>query len=387
MSGDTADPKMRTNERRKEGKAVVVLLGGPSAEHDVSVVSGWAIADSLADSGYAVERFFIDLSGRWWQVPATAAAGRPRPGTFDDPAALGAGGPWQPGEALNRIASRPVAPIVFPALHGPFGEDGTVQALLEAYDLAYAGAGVAASAVGMDKALYKRLARGLGMPIVDWVEITASRWASARQAVLNVLAAFSEQSDEPRLMVKPARMGSSLGMSIAHTPAERGRALDEAFRFDSLAIVERYLDHPRELEVAVVGNDPGALEAYGPGEVFPGREFYDYIAKYSDGVSEVTAKADLPEVLGRRIRSLALDAYRAIGCEGFARVDFLLAGEDLYLNELNTIPGFTPISLFPQVAATGLGSFGAVCRRIVELAAERQAFRVRSRLTTADLPR
>jgi D-alanine-D-alanine ligase len=387
MRGDVTDSNMRTAERRRGGRGVVVLVGGPSAEHDVSVVSGWAIADSLAESGYSVERFFIDLSGRWWRVPATAASGRPRPGTFDDPAVIGAQGPWQPGEALERIASRPVAPIVFPALHGPFGEDGTVQALLEAYDLAYAGAGVAASAVGMDKALFKRLVRGLGMPVVDWVEVTAARWASARLAVLDEIAAFADQSAHGRLMIKPARMGSSVGMSIAHAPAERGRALDEAFRFDSLAIVERYLDHPRELEVAVVGNDPSALEAYGPGEVFPGREFYDYVAKYSDGVSEVTPTADIPVELGERVRSLALAAYRAIGCEGFARVDFLLDGDELYLNEINTIPGFTPISLFPQMAAAGLGDFGAVCRRIVQLAEERQEFRVRSRLTTADLPR
>ncbi|MGD0862816.1 MAG: D-alanine--D-alanine ligase family protein [Candidatus Limnocylindrales bacterium] len=387
MNGDKADPKTRVTERRMEGKAVVVLLGGPSAEHDVSVVSGWAIADSLAASGFAVERYFIDLSGRWWQVPATAASGRPRPGAFDDPAVLGAHGPWQPGAALDRLASRPVAPIVFPALHGPFGEDGTVQALLEAYDLPYTGAGVAASAVGMDKALYKRLVRGLGMPVVEWLEVTVARWASDRQTVLDEVAAFSERCHERRLMVKPARLGSSVGMSIAHTPAERGRALDEAFRFDGLAIVERYLDHPRELEVAVVGNEPDGLEAYGPGEIFPGREFYDYVAKYTDGVSHENPKAEVGEALGNRIRGLALDAYRAIGCEGFARVDFLLDGDTLYLNEINTIPGFTPISLFPQMAATGLGSFGAVCRRIVELAEERQAARVRRRLTTADLPR
>jgi D-alanine-D-alanine ligase len=188
-------------------------------------------------------------------------------------------------------------------------------------------------------------------------------------------------------MMKPARMGSSVGMSIAHTPAERGRCLDEAFRFDTLVIVERYLDHPRELEVAVLGNDPQALNVFGPGEVFPGREFYDYVAKYSDGVSETTIHADVGEALGRRIRETALKAYRAIGCEGFARVDFLLAGDELYLNEINTVPGFTPISLFPQVAATGLGGFGAVCLRIVELAEQRYAGRVRRRLTAADLPR
>jgi D-alanine-D-alanine ligase len=386
MTGERTDAQPRAAERRKSGKTVVVLIGGPSAEHDVSVVSGWAIADALSDSGYAVERLLIDLGGRWWQVPATAASGRPRPGVFDDPAFVGCLGPWGPGAALERLSSRPVAPIVFPALHGPFGEDGTIQALLEAHDLAYVGAGVAASAIGMDKAIYKRLVRGLGLPVLDWIEVTAKRWADRRADVLVEIDAFAAGSGEPRVMVKPARLGSSVGMTIAHAPAERGRALDEAFRFDSLAIVERYLDHPRELEVAVIGNDPDALQAFGPGEVFPGREFYDYVAKYSDGVSEVKPLAELPDDLGRRIRSIALEGYRAIGCEGFARVDFLL-GDELYLNEINTIPGFTPISLFPQMAATGLGSFGAVCRRLVELAEERHAARVRNCLTTADLPR
>jgi D-alanine-D-alanine ligase len=368
-------------------KSVVVVLGGPSAEHDVSVVSGWAIADALADAGLSVERVYIDLLNGWWSMPAAAAVGRPRPGAFDDPRSLGAEGPRTPAQALEWIASGEPLPVVFPALHGPFGEDGTIQALLEAYDLPYAGAGVAASAVGMDKALYKRLVRGLGIKVVEWTEVTAARWAVDRRGALEGLAAFSESCEERRLMMKPARMGSSVGMSIAHTPAERGRSLDEAFRFDTLVIVERYLDHPRELEVAVVGNDPQALEVFGPGEVFPGREFYDYVAKYSDGVSETTTHADVDEALGRRIRETALKAYRAIGCEGFARVDFLLAGDELYLNEINTVPGFTPISLFPQVAAAGLGGFGAVCLRIVELAEQRYAGRVRRRLTTADLPR
>jgi D-alanine-D-alanine ligase len=368
-------------------RSVVVMLGGPSAEHDVSVVSGWAIADALADAGLSVERVYIDLQNGWWSMPAAAAVGRPRPGAFDDPRSLGAEGPRTPAQALEWIAGGEPLPVVFPALHGPFGEDGTIQALLEAYGLPYAGAGVAASAVGMDKALYKRLVRGLGLKVVDWTEVTAARWAVDRQGALELLEAFSESCGESRLMMKPARMGSSVGMSIAHTPAERGRSLDEALRFDSLVIVERYLDHPRELEVAVLGNDPQALDVFGPGEVFPGREFYDYVAKYSDGVSETTIRADVDDALSRRIRQTALEAYRAIGCEGFARVDFLLAGDELYLNEINTVPGFTPISLFPQVAAAGLGGFGAVCLRIVELAEQRHAGRVRRRLTTADLPR
>lgn len=383
MNSGTSGPGTTGGSPRR----IVVLLGGPSAEHDVSVVSGWAIADALAGAGREVDRVFIDLGGAWWRMPASAAQGRPRPGAFDDPRAVGADGPMTPGEALAAIAASDPKPMVFPALHGPFGEDGTLQALLEAYELPYAGAGVAASAVGMDKALYKRLARGLGIPVVEWLEITAAAWAADRLRVLDDLAAFCERCHEPRLMVKPARMGSSVGMSIVHTPAERGSALDEAFRFDNLLVVERYLDHPRELEVAVLGNDPDALTAFGPGEVFPGHEFYDYVAKYIDGVSETTPSAKIDAALGSRIRSLALDAYRACGCEGLARVDFLAVGDEIYLNEINTLPGFTPVSLFPQMAATGLGSFEAVCLRIVELAEERHEGRVRRRLTTADLPR
>jgi D-alanine-D-alanine ligase len=370
-----------------DGRHVVVLLGGPSAEHDVSVVSGWTIADALAGAGLWVERIYIDLEGQWWSMPADAASGRPRPGSFDDPRSVGASNPRWPAQALEHLAARNPRPVVFPALHGPFGEDGTIQALLEAYDLAYAGAGVAASAVGMDKALYKRLVRGLGMPVVEWVEVTAARWIADHDGVLAELASFADHAGTPSLIVKPARMGSSVGITVAHTPAERSPALNEAFRFDTLAVVERYLNHPRELEVAVIGNDPHTLQAFGPGEVFPGREFYDYVAKYSDGVSETVTQARIDDALADRVRETAIQAYSAVGCEGFARVDLLLDGEDLYLSEINTIPGFTPISLFPQLAATGLGGFEAVCLKIVDLAVQRHAGRVRQRLTAADLPR
>jgi D-alanine-D-alanine ligase len=366
---------------------VVVLLGGPSAEHDVSVVSGWAIADALGQGGHRVERVLIDLDGRWWLMPAAASSGRPRPGSFDDPVAVGASGPMMPSRVLEELAAREPRPVVLPALHGPFGEDGTIQALLEAYDLAYTGAGVAASAVGMDKALFKRLIGGLGLPIVEWIEVSAARWAEGREATLSRLEAFAGETGSSRLMIKPSRLGSSVGLTIAHGAAERAPGLDEAFRYDTVALVERYLNRPREFEVAVLGNDPDRLEAYGPGEIFPGREFYDYVAKYTDGVSETATAADIAGDLAARVRALAMEAYRAVGCEGFARVDFLLDGERLFVSEINTIPGFTPISLFPQMAATGLGGFGAVCERIVELAIERHQARVRRHLAPADLPR
>ena len=366
---------------------IVVILGGPSAEHDVSAVSGWAIADALVESGHNVDRLFLDLDRGWWWMPASASSGRPKPGAFDDPAAKGAAGPMTPAAAIEQLAARDPRPVVFPALHGTFGEDGTLQALLEAYDLAYTGAGVTASSVGMDKALFKRLARGLGLSVVDWMEVTASRWAADRSQVLFEIQAWTEHIGSSRLMVKPSRLGSSVGMTIAHSAGERGAALDTAFRFDTVAIVERYLNHPRELEVAVIGNDAGDVECFGPGEVFPGREFYDYVAKYTDGVSDTILTARLTPEKAAEVRAMAEAAYLAVGCEGLARIDFLLDESQLYLSEINTMPGFTPISLFPQLAAAGLGSFGAVCERIVELGERRHAARIRRHLTTADLPR
>ncbi len=373
--------------RPERPPAVAVLLGGPSAEHDVSVVSGTAVAEALRAAGFPVQPILLDLAGGWWWLPADhRREGRP-PAAYDEPAGLGALGPFQAGAALDRLAASEPRPVVFIALHGPFGEDGTVQALLEAADLAYTGSGVTASALGMDKALFKRLVRGLGLPVVEWHEVRAERWGADPDAVLAELEAFAAGTGDERLMVKPARLGSSVGMTLAHRPSERAGALDEAFRFDSLALVERYLAGARDLEVAVIGNGPGGLDVFGPGEVVPGREFYDYRDKYLDGRARTLARADLAAELGASIRRLAREAYLAIGAEGFARVDFLLAGGELYLNEINTIPGFTPISLFPAMAAAEGLDFTALVCRIVALAQERHGGRIRRRLRVADLPR
>ena len=367
---------------------VAVVYGGPSAEHDVSIVSGTAIADALAGSGYPVAQWLIDLGGGWWRLPADhRREGRPQ-AAYDDPLTLGATGPRPAADALGEMSAAPGGrPVVFLALHGPFGEDGTVQALCEAEGLAYTGSGVTASAIGMDKAIFKRLVRGLGLPVVDWIEVRAARWARDRDEVLAELEAFAAGTGDPRLMVKPARLGSSLGMTLAHAPGERPGALDEAFRFDDLALVERYLAGARDLEVAVIGNEPDGLELYGPGEILSGHEFYDYVAKYTAGLSETSQAAEVSAAQRASILKLARDAYRAIGCEGFARIDFLLAGEALVVSEINTIPGFTPISLFPTLPAVAGYDFAAVCRRVVDLALERDAARIRHRLRPPDLPR
>jgi D-alanine-D-alanine ligase len=366
---------------------IAVVLGGPSAEHDVSIVSGTAIADALADAGYPVQAWLIDLAGGWWRLPdGHRRDGRPQ-SAYDDPAGLGAEGAMPAAAALDRLAAEASPPVVFLALHGPFGEDGTVQALCEAAGLVYTGSGVAASAIGMDKAVFKRLVRGLGLPVVDWREVRAARWARDPEGVLAELEAFAGGTGDARLMVKPARLGSSVGMTLAHGAGERAAALDEAFRYDDLALVERYLAGARDLEVAVIGNEPESIELYGPGEVLAGHEFYDYQAKYTPGLSETTLTAEVTGIERAAMLKLARDAYRAIGAEGFARVDFLLAGSELVVSEINTIPGFTPISLFPTLPAAAGYDFAAVCRRVVDLALERAATRVRRGLTVRDLPR
>ncbi len=276
---------------------------------------------------------------------------------------------------------------MFIALHGPFGEDGTIQAMLEAVGLAYTGSGVAASAIGMDKAIFKRLCRGIGLPVVDWREVRAERWTMDPNAVRAELEAFAGGATDHRLMVKPARLGSSLGMTLVHEPGELPAALDLALGYDTLALVETYIPGARDLEVAVIGNDPSALELYGPGEIVAGHEFYDYAAKYTPGLSETTTTAEVSTAQRASLLKIARDCYRAIGAEGFARVDFLLAGEAIYLSEINTIPGFTPISLFPTLPAAAGYSFVDVCVRVVELAAARHAARVTRTLGPADLAR
>ncbi len=366
---------------------IVVLLGGPSAEHDVSIVSGTAIATALADAGAGVSQVLIDLDGAWWWLPGDHRRGDRTATAYDDPAALGGEGPVAVGAALDRLAAMDPPPVVVIGLHGPFGEDGTIQALLDAAGLAYTGSGVAASALGMDKALFKRMCRGLGIPVVDWREVRARRWAEDRAGVEGEMTAFAAGAEDPRLMVKPAGLGSSVGMTLVHEPPELGPAIDLALRYDTVALVETYVPDARDLEVSVIGNDHAHLEIYGPGEIVSGNEFYDYAAKYTPGLSETSTRAEVDERQRAIIHKLSRDVYRSIGAEGFARIDFLVAGDRIVVSEINTIPGFTPISLFPTMPSEGGYSFTDVCVRIVELALERFAARPDIHLTTTDLPR
>lgn len=345
-----------------KGQSIAVLLGGPSAEHDVSLVSGRAIAGALTERGHDVQGWLIDLEGRWWILPPSAMDGAIPRTDYDDPARLGAEGPLAAPAALERIAASEPQPLVFIALHGPFGEDGVVQALCEAAGLVYTGAGVAASAVGMDKILFKKLCLGLGMPVVPWIEIGAGEWSSDPQSVQRRVAEFAAGLRDPRVIVKPARLGSSVGIAIVHHPDDpeyAGGAIVAALHYDDAVLVEAYLDHPRELEMSVVGNSAHDLETYGPGEIFPGREFYDYVAKYEEGVSRTTDTPDLPAETRTRLHEVAREAYLAIGATGFARIDFMVdrASGDVFLNEINTIPGFTEHSQVPRMFAAAGTSY------------------------------
>jgi D-alanine-D-alanine ligase len=358
---------------------VAVLFGGPSEEHDVSLVSGRAIAAGLRARDHDVALWLIDRDGAWWSLPEPASDPALAVEAFRDPGALGAHGPWRPAAALERLAALAPAPVVFPAMHGPFGEDGVVQSLLESVGLVYCGSGPASSAVGMDKTLFKRVCQAMGLPVLPWVEVRAAELTADRAAVEQEVAAFAADQPDPRLVLKPARLGSSIGISIVHRPddpALLGAAIDLAMRHDDLALAEPYLERPRELEVSVLGNTRLDTVAYGPGEIFPGREFYDYVAKYLSTESRTVPSASLEHGIRGDALAMAKAAFLAIGASGFARVDFLLSREGpLSVSEINTIPGFTPISLFPLMCAEGGYDFAATCERIVELALERAAQR------------
>ena len=336
---------------------VAVLVGGPSAEHDVSLVSGEAVLRALDPARYAPFRVEIGRDGRW---------------SFDEGAQERTDAP--PGAsgltlaaALERLAAG--ADVAFIALHGPFGEDGTIQAILEGIGLPYTGAGVAASAVGMDKALFKRLIEGMGIPVTPWIELFRPRWTADRAGELARLEELAREAGDPRLMVKPAALGSSVGMTLAHDAGERAGAVDEAFAHGPRALVEAYVADARELELAVLGSDDA--QVFGPGEVFPGHEFYDYTAKYEDGVSRTTPTAEVDGELRDRLRHLALAAFRAIGAEAMARVDFLVPPGRVLLSEINTIPGFTPISLYPAVVEAAGISFADLCTQLIDLGVAR----------------
>jgi len=357
---------------------VGIIAGGRSAEHEVSVSSADAVLRAIDRERFEPYLVYIDRDGRW-HLPAG-----PAPVLDERPLAelLGAATPAEQTRRLREHADLPVpvgddradlAPravlrslaeaidIAFLVVHGPFGEDGTLQGFLEMAGVPYTGAGVLASAVAMDKVVFKDLMRGHGLPVVDYAWFRRTAW---REAPQRVLSEVTGQVGE-RCLVKPARLGSSVGMTLVHGPGELPAALDEAFRYDSKVIVEAYVADARELECGVLGNDDPIV--FEPGEVVSHHEWYDYEAKYVPGLADVLPRADVDPALAARVRELALAAYRAVDCAGLARVDFLVPPGEVYLSEMNTLPGFTATSMYPKQAELAGLAFPALISRLIDL--------------------
>ncbi len=337
--------------------SVALIFGGRSAEHEISLISAGAIHQNLDRSRFDVRSIYITRAGLWKPVdsPSTDVAGLERGRAFSFL-------PWESGTSVPGAA----ADIYFPILHGPFGEDGTIQGLLDLAGVPYVGAGVTGSALGMDKAAAKSVLRDHGLPVVPWLAISEEEWRTGAAAII----ARVRRSLRPPFFVKPANLGSSVGITKVAAAAGLPAALALAFRYDAKALVEQGVGG-RELECSVLGN--AAPEASLAGEVIPFREFYDYDDKYNEGRTKFVIPAELPPRTMDRVRRLAVAAFRALGVSGMARVDFFLERRTnrLYVNELNTIPGFTEISMYPKLwAASGL-PFPRLLERLVELGFER----------------
>ncbi len=349
---------------------VGVIFGGRSGEHEISVKSAKSVIDALDPARYEVVPIAITQEGRWlMSSDATLLLPEAVVSTGDRSVAL-FGDPTRSDlvrlEDGAAASSAGALDVVFPVLHGTFGEDGTIQGLLELASLPYVGSGVLGSAAGMDKIAMKRLFRDSGLPIVDFTYFLRSQWDTERASILDRIEA---EIGYPSF-AKPANLGSSVGISKALDRESLAAAIDLAARFDRRILVERGID-AREIEVAVLGNDEPRASL--PGEIIPHAEFYDFDTKYLSDVAEYAIPAHVPPDVADTIQRLAVQAFEAVDAAGLARVDFFVErGTDRVLvNEINTMPGFTTISMYPKLwEASGIG-YGELVDRLVELAFDR----------------
>jgi D-alanine-D-alanine ligase len=362
---------------------VGVIYGGRSGEHEISLASAAAVFQNLDPERYEAIPIRIEKDGRWAlarRPPTLVSAGdviRANKSELSDQAREAHLVAHPGGDTLMTIDRRDdgaavsglALDVVFPVLHGPYGEDGTVQGLLELANVPYVGAGVLASSVGMDKAAMKLVFAAQKLPICDYDVVMKRDWQRDARAVMNRIV---RQLGFP-VFVKPANLGSSVGISKAKHASELRDAIELAAQFDRKIVVEAAVPKAREIECAVLGNDEP--EASVPGEVLSSREFYDYEAKYLDDGSTTIIPAELTEKQTNEVRGLAIAAFKAIDCAGMARVDFLLAGDGgmLYLNEVNTIPGFTTISMYSKMWQASGVTYPQLLDRLIALAIERHA--------------
>jgi D-alanine-D-alanine ligase len=357
---------------------VAVLFGGRSGEHDVSLMSARSVLSVLDLKRYEVYQIGITLDGNWLTGEDTLSAfesgniqdlNRVIPPT--EPASRQSLFMVQSSKTGEKLETLSAIDVFFPVLHGPFGEDGTLQGLLELADVAYVGAGVAGSSVGMDKGIFKDVMRANGIPIVNSILVLRSEIEKDMNAVIEKVEAMGTYP----FFTKPANLGSSVGISKCNTRSDLGEGLMDAARYDRRILIEKGVGNVREVEVSVLGNDD--VQASVCGEVLPSREFYSYESKYIDGTSGLIIPSQLPNEITEKIREYAIRAYKAIDCAGMARADFFVETDTnkIYLNELNTLPGFTSISMYPKLwQASGL-SYAQLVDKLIELAIARKTER------------
>jgi D-alanine-D-alanine ligase len=356
---------------------VVVLFGGRSGEHDVSLMSARSVLAALDSERYEVIQIGITLDGDWLTGDNTLQAfetgnikdlNRVVPPTEPSHQSLYIVRSMKTGDKLETLSN---VDVFFPVLHGPFGEDGTLQGLLEMADVAYVGAGVAGSSVGMDKGIFKDVMRANDIPIVDSLLVLRSEIEMDMNAVVEKAEAMGEYP----FFAKPANLGSSVGISKCNNRSDLGEGLMEAARYDRRIVIERSAGNAREIEVSVLGNE--APQTSVCGEVLPSREFYSYESKYIDGTSGLIIPAQLSAEVSDKVREYATRAYKAIDCAGMARADFFVEKETnrIYLNELNTLPGFTSISMYPKLWQASGVTYPQLVDRLIELALERKVQR------------
>lgn len=387
---------------------VGVLFGGRSGEHEVSLLSAASVLNAIDKDKYEVVPIGITKEGRWLtaehaenlltgkapQEPRHLRAGDPEstPGAAvltrgesvvvpPEPVRRESGlVPFQSDAGpLRRSSDRAIdVDVIFPVLHGTFGEDGTIQGLLELADIPYVGAGVLGSAAGMDKDIMKSLFIAAGIPIVRHVTILRNAWEKEPKRLTKAI----EKKLKYPVFVKPANLGSSVGISKAHDRRELGPAIEEAAKFDRKIVIEEGVggkkNKAREVECSVLGNDDPVASI--PGEIVPIKEFYDYDAKYLDEGSQLIIPAKLTKAQTKGVQDLAVKAFKAVDCSGLARVDFLVDPKTskIFLNEINTMPGFTSISMYPKLwAASGL-EYSQLIDRLIQLGIERHADKKRN---------
>jgi D-alanine-D-alanine ligase len=378
------DPERGGRKGEERRLRLALIFGGRSAEHEVSCVSAASVVEALDTGRYEVVPIGIDKQGRWHllQGPPALPAGATELPAVEPEAGSEIALSQDPGsrELVGRNGRREPVDVAFPILHGPFGEDGTIQGLLELAGVPYVGAGVMASAVGMDKGVQKVLFRAAGLPLVPHEVVLEREWREDPESV----EARAEALGVP-LFVKPATLGSSVGITKVKTLADLQGAMEEALRFTRKVLVELAMEGAREIECAVLGNDDPVASV--PGEILPAGEFYDYRSKYLDDSTRLEVPAKLSAEVVEEVQRMAVTAFRAIDCTGMARVDFFLVDDErVILNEINTIPGFTNVSMYPRMwEASGL-SYPELVDRLVQLAIERHEAEAKRGRTLEELP-